>query len=206
MAEQFAGLDGTHLAMTPAVFGSTDKLQAGVTFIGGSHTGGGYDAQVRGVSFDTAAGKLVDQGNHSIATYDRHLYPNYLGNNPGNQGRNFAGAQLVANPFVGMNSNKDAYLLLFSTTGKAEADMANPAIKLSAFISVLPVASTPAAVTNPTPSPTPDPTPDPTAPGGTTPSSTDSGTTLGGCSAGGSAGGGLTFLLIGLATFIKRRR
>ncbi len=207
MAEQFAGLDGTHLAMTPAVFGTTDKLQAGITFIGGSHTGGGYDAQVRGVSFDTAAGKLVDQGNHSIATYDRHLYPNYLGNNPGNQGRNFSGAQLVANPFVGMNANKDAYLLLFSTTGKAEADMANPAIKLSAYLSVLPVASTPASVTNPTPSPTPDPTPDPTAPGGTTPTgSTDSGTTLGGCSAGGSAGGGLTFLLIGLATFIKRRR
>ena len=108
-----------------------------------------------------------------------------------------------------MNSNKDAYLLLFSTTGKDTADMANAAIKLSAYVSVLPIAQTPASVPNPTPSPTPDPTPDPTnptTPGGGGGGSTDSGTTLGGCSAGGGAGGGLTFLLIGLATFIKRRR
>ena len=208
MAEQFAGLDGTHLAMGPAIFGTTDKLQAGVTFIGGSHTGGGYDAQVRGVGFDATGNKLTDMGNHSIATYDRHLYPNYLGNNPGNQGRNFAGSQLVSNPFVGMKSNKDAYLLLFSTTGKDAADMPNPAIKLSAYVSVLPVAQVAPDNTTPTPAPTPDPTPDPTQPNtDPTTGSTDSGTTLGGCSAGGSAGGGaLTFLLIGLATFIKRRR
>jgi hypothetical protein len=206
MAEQFAGLDGTHLAMGPAVFGTTDKLLGGVTFLGGSHTGGGYAAQLRSVSFDGA--KFNDLGNASIGPYDRHLYPNYLGNNPGNQGRNFAGAQVVPNPFVGQQGSKDAYLLMFSTTGKDSADMANPAIKLSAYISVLPVAQVPATATNPTPAPTPDPTPDPTQPTDpVTGGSTDNGTTLGGCSAGGSAGGGaLTFLLIGLATFLKRRR
>lgn len=203
MAQEFAGLDGTHLGMGPAVFGTTDKLMAGVTFIGGSHTGGGYDAQFQAVGYDAANGKFTNLENHSVAPYDRHLYPNYLGNNPGNQGRNFSGSTIVSNPFIGKQGSTDAYLLLVSTTGKDMKDMSNAAIKLSAYLSVVPVAQTPPQTTNPTPAPTPDPTPDPTQPSG---GSSDGGTTLGGCSTGGSTGGGVTLMLIGLAAFTRKRR
>jgi len=206
VAPKLLGLDGTHLGMAPALFGTTDHLVPGITFLSGSHTGGGYSAQVRAVTFDAATNTFADGGMYGIAPYDRHLYPNYLGNNPGNQGRNFSNGKMIANPFASA-AGDDAYLMLFATNGKDPADMTKPELKLSAYITVLPIAQTPKAVT-------PDPTPtDPgTGSGSSTPNpdpgagGNDSGSALGGCSAGGSTGGLATFLLIGLAAFIRRRR
>lgn len=200
---KLSGLDGTHNGMNFGLFGTTDALMPGVMMLNGSHTGGGMSAQARALAYDAVTNTLVDAGMYQIAPYDRHLYPNYTGNNPGNQGRNYAGSILVANPFLGVNGNTDAHLMIFTTTGKALEDMTNPAIKLSAFITVLPVTSTPKV--------------DPPAGGGDNPPGTDPtnpddngdpapGSALGGCSAGHGTSGALTFLLIGLAAFIRRRR
>ncbi|MBA2559832.1 MAG: hypothetical protein H0V07_08090 [Propionibacteriales bacterium] len=106
-----------------------------------------------------------------------------------------------------MNGNKDAHLMIFATSGKSFADMTKPEIKLTGFLSVVPVTSTPVQTT---PDPT-NPTPtDPTNPTPTTPEDTtggdEAGTALGGCSATTGSSGALTFLLIGLAAFIRRRR
>jgi uncharacterized protein (TIGR03382 family) len=208
VAPKTLGLDGTHLGMRAALFGTSDHLVPGVTFLSGSHTGGGYAAQVRALTWDAATNSFADAGMYGIAPYDRHLYPNYLGNNPGNQGRNYANGTMIANPFAA-NPGDDAYLMVFATTGKDQADMTKPELKLSSYISILPIAQTPKAVT-------PDPTPDPTGSGSGSGSGEeptpgaggdDTGSALGGCSAGGSSTGGLaTFLLIGLAAFIRRRR
>jgi uncharacterized protein (TIGR03382 family) len=203
---KLSGMDGTHNGMNFGMFGTTDALMPGVMMLGGSHTGGGLSAQARALAFDATTNTLVDAGMYQVGPYDRHLYPNYLGNNPGNQGRNYAGSTLVANPYLGMNGNTDAHLMLFATTGKDPAEMTNPAIKLSGYISVLPVTSTP-KVTPPTGGGS-----DTTPPGGTDPSNPDDngdpapGSALGGCSAGHGTSGALTFLLIGLAAFIRRRR
>jgi hypothetical protein len=214
MQDKLLGLDGTHLGMTNAVFGTTDKLMPGVLFLGGSQTGGGYASKIRAVGIDSTTNSFKDLGSFSIGPYDRHLYPNYLGNNPGNQGRNYSDLQLVKNPFVGTLGNKDAYLAVIATTGKDPADIMKPELKLSAYLTVLPVASLPAGATDPNPGtgnnggsggsngsggtdPNPNPNPDPGA--------TDPGSTMGGCSAGGSSSGAATFLLIGLAAFIRRR-
>ena len=201
MQNTLIGLDGTHLGMGFAMFGTTDKLTPGIVFIGGSQTGGGMGAQVRAVGYDTTANTLNDLGPYTIAPYDRHLYSNYLGNNPGNQGRNFSGSVMISNPFIGVGGNRDAYLMVMTTTGKASADMMNPERKLSSYITVLPMAQA---------------TDDGTGKGsgsaggsGTTGSGGgDSGgsTTLGGCSATGATGGGMTLLLVGLAATIRRRR
>ena len=83
--------------------------------------------------------------------YDRHLYPNYLGNNPGNQGRNYSGVEYVKNPFATGAGNEDAYLMVIATTGKPADEMPSATcldcakIKLAAFITVVPVAQTPAS-------------------------------------------------------------
>lgn len=198
---KLSGLDGTHNGMNFGLFGTTDAMLPGIMMLNGSHTGGGMSAQARALAYDAATNTLVDAGMYQVAPYDRHLYPNYLGNNPGNQGRNYAGSTLIANPFLGVNGNTDAHLMLFATTGKALEDMTNPAIKLTGFLSVLPVTSTPKV----------------TPPGGTTPPGSDPqnpddngdpapGSALGGCSTGHGTSGALTFLLIGLAAFIRRRR
>src|SRR5262249_28185633 len=74
MQSKLLGLDGTHLGMTFAFFGTTEKLVPGVMFTAGSHTGAGYAAKVRSVAWDTASNSLKDLGSVSIAPYDRHLY------------------------------------------------------------------------------------------------------------------------------------
>ena len=193
------GLDGTHLGMQGAVFGTTNALVPGVTFLAGSQTGGGYSAQVRAVTWDAATGKFADAGMHQAAPYDRHLYPNYLGNNPGNQGRNYANGVLIANPFVGQANNTDAHLMVFATTGKATEDMAYPERKLSAFISVLPLTQTPKVVTPPTGSGSGS---DGTGDTGTDPDSM----TNGGCSSSGQTGGLGALLVLALAAVRRRRR
>jgi uncharacterized protein (TIGR03382 family) len=207
MSTELLGLDGTHLGMEFGLFGTTTNLVPGLIFLGGSHTGGGYSAQARAVTWDAALNKFTDAGMYAVAPYDRHLYPNYLGNNPGNQGRNFSDGVMIANPYVGQNGNTDAFLMIYATTGKDPSEMTMPEYKLSAYLSVLPIAQTPKV----------------TPPGGTgggtgeggggggggggeeTPVDDGSGTAIGGCSTSNSTGGAFAFLLIGLA-LIRRRR
>lgn len=165
MQQTLAGLDGTHLGFGYGVFGTSDNPMAGIMFIGGSHNGGGYAAQVTAVGFDKATGTFKKLGDFSGAPYDRHMYPNYLGQNPGNQGRNFSATLLVSNPFVGTAGSKDTYLELMATNGKdpSEVAKANPdgtvndmcyaaddtakstpvpcaRLKLSSYLTVLPIA------------------------------------------------------------------
>jgi MYXO-CTERM domain-containing protein len=204
------GLDGTHLDMEFSVFGTVGSLQPGLVFSNGSHTGGGYSSQTRILTWDQTAGAFKDGGAFAVSPHDRHLYPNYLGNNPGNQGRNHSYTHLVANPFVGQNGNTDAYLMLVSTSGKDPSEMMQPQKKLSGYITVMPVAQN----AQPAPQPQPQPQPsgesegedDPTTPevDESQPGSSDQ--ALGGCSTSGSNAGFLTLLLVGIAAFLRRRK
>jgi MYXO-CTERM domain-containing protein len=205
------GSEGTHMIMQATWFGTTNAMTPGLFMTTGSHTGGGNAGKARAVSYDATTGKFADAGMYAIAPYDRHLYPNYLGNNPGNQGRNYASSTFIANPYVGMNGNTDSHLMIFSSTGKDPSQMMDPARKLTAYLTVLPVVTTPKVTpppagsgsgSNPPPTGgTPDPT-NPDEPAGTD----EAGTALGGCSATTGSGGALSLLLIGLAAFIRRRR
>jgi uncharacterized protein (TIGR03382 family) len=206
MQTKLLGLGGTHLGATAAMFGTTDKLVPGLVFLNGSHTGGGPGAQIRSVGLDTATNQFSDLGMQQVASQDRHLYSNYLGNNPGNQGRNHSQLTMMKNPYVGVAGNTDAYVLVTATSGKTMADVGNAAIKLTAFLSVTGIAQTPAATVGTTPGTSTDPGTDPSTAGNTGDSGSDPGTTLGGCSTGGGSTGLATFLLIGLAAFIRRRR
>ena len=208
IAPMLLGLDGTHLKFEYAMFGQVGALQPGFIFHSGSHTGGGYASQARVVMWDQAGAAFKDGGSFGIATHDRHLYPNYTGNNPGNQGRNHSDAQLIANPFVGQGGNTDAYLMVISTTGKDAGEMMDPRKKLSAFLTVMPVAQTPAA-SQPQPQPQPQPSgqsDDPATPEDESQGAAASDQALGGCSTSGGSAGFLSLLLVGLAAFIRRRR
>jgi MYXO-CTERM domain-containing protein len=222
MQQTLLGMDGTHLGMSTALFGTTDKLMPGVVFLGGSHTGGGYSAQMRAVGWDKENNALKDLGMYAVAPYDRHMYPNYLGNNPGNQGRNYAGTEFIKNPFLGENGNKDAYLMVFSTTGKDPEEINMPQRKLSAYLSVIPVAQMPQGSGGGNGGGTGNGDgsgdgsgggQDPVDDGGEdtgnvddSTSTTDPGMTLGGCSTTGHTGGLFTLLLVGLAALIRRRK
>ena len=193
-------LGGTHLGSTAALFGTTDSPKPGLVFLNGSQNGGGTSSQIRPVSLDTSTGQFTDLGAQEGPSHDRHLYSNYLGNNPGNQGRNHSEMRMVANPYVGQNGNTDALLLLTATSGKRAEDMNDASIKLTAFLSVMGIAQTG----------TGGGTGGGGGSGGGSGSGSDGsdpGTTLGGCNAANAAGGGLTtFALIGLAAFVRRRR
>jgi MYXO-CTERM domain-containing protein len=221
MSAKLTGLDGTHLGFRYALTGTTDALKPAIMLLGGSHFGGGYGAQMTMVQWDQATNTFTKGESREGAPYDRHLYPNYLGNNPGNQGRNYSSLEYVKNPFVGANGNTDAYLMLIATTGKNPDDMPSATCpdcakkKLSAYITVIPVAQTPAASTTPTGNGSSEPTNTGTTDTGTQDQgtgdqtmdqSTDPGTSLGGCSTTGSSSGAATLLLIGLAATIRRRR
>ncbi|MBS1122306.1 MAG: hypothetical protein H6Q90_4534, partial [Deltaproteobacteria bacterium] len=56
------GLGGTHLGMVAGVFGTTDKLQPGVIFTNGSHTGGYFSGQARTLVWDQTALTFSDGG------------------------------------------------------------------------------------------------------------------------------------------------
>lgn len=203
------GLEGTHQVLQFAMFGTTNAMTPGLIMMTGSHTGGGNAGKARAVTFDATTGKFSDAGMYAIAPYDRHLYPNYLGNNPGNQGRNYGDMQMIANPYVGMNGNTDSHLMIISSTGKDPSLMTDPKRKLSAYLTVLPIVSTPKVTAPPSGSgsgsnPPPTQNPDPTTP--EDPGTDEAGTALGGCSATTGSGGALSLLLIGLAAFIRRRR
>jgi len=222
MSQKLLGMDGTHLGFTTAMFGTTDKLVPGIVFLSGSHTGGGTGGtQARVVTWDQTANTFAAGESFTPGPYDRHLYPNYLGNNPGNQGRNYSGMDMIKNPFATGAAGEDAYLMISASTGKAPEETPSATcldcakIKLSAYITVIPVAQTPAAQTGGTGSGSDSGTGGGTGgTGGNTggaggdqgATTQDPGTTLGGCSTSNGTGGGAAFLLIGLAAIIRRRR
>ena len=192
MQNTLIGLDGAHLGMGAALFGTSGKLTPGVTFIGGSPIGGGHAAKVRAVGWDQAASKFTDLGTYAIAPYDHHLYSNYLGNNPGSQGRNFSGAVMIPNPFFRKNDNLDEYLSVITTTGKDPSEISRPELKLSSYITVFPTVHTPAG----------------TGSGSGSDSDQDDtgGDVLGGCGGCDTNGATPAALLVILLPFIRRRR
>ncbi len=207
------GLDGTHISMAEAVYGKGDQLIPGFSQLQGSQTGGlQQDGDIRTIGYDPATKTILNLGQHSAgASYDRHLYSNYLGNNPGNQGRNFAGSDIVKNPFFGVNGNQVQYFQAFALTGKAPMHT-DSAIKPSLYLSMLPVAF---AANAPDPqggyndNVPGDEMPDDPAPEEPDPleENNPDGFASGGCSTGGSSSGGfLGLALVGLALTIRRRR
>lgn len=208
------GTDGTHLSGAPAMFGKGDQLMPGFVQVQGSQTGGlEQDADVRTIGFDPVGKTMINLGQHSArAPYDRHLYSNYLGDNPGNQGRNYAGCDLVKNPFLDATgagttaASKVQYFTACALTGKA-SDQPDSSIKPSAYLSIFPTAFSADA---------PDPqggyndnvpgdnTPDNPAP--EEPEPFVPGSAAGGCSTGGGSAGGLAALGLGLAALLRRRR
>lgn len=206
------GLDATHISMMESVFGKGDLLIPGFSQLQGSHTGGlQQNADIATIGYDPATKTIVNLGRHNAeASYDRHLYSNYLGNNPGNQGRNFAGADLVKNPFFGVNGNQVQFFQAWALTGKAPQNT-DSSIKPSGFVSLFPVAF---AADAPDPQggyndnvpgdDTPD-DPAPEEPDPITPGNPD-GFASGGCSTGAGNGGALFGLALGLALTIRRRR
>lgn len=136
--DMLLGIDGTHLTMSGGLVQVGDKVLPSVQFLQGSQNGGGAASpDLKVIAVDLAAKKFVDLGTYGVGgSYDRHLYANYLGNNPGNQGRNFAGATLVKNPFVGQNGNTSKYLLLHALTGKDPENIAKPELKPSSYVAL----------------------------------------------------------------------
>ena len=109
--------------------------------------------------------------------------------------------------------------MVFATTGKPADEIPSATCldcakkKLAAYITVVPVLETPStgstgigsgSDTGSTGSDTGSAS-DPGT-GGTDTAGTDGSTDLGGCSTTGGTGGAMTFLLIGFAAFIRRRR
>lgn len=197
------GFENTHTAVTSAAFGKGTEVKPGFTMIVGSHTAKG-SAELRTIMWDPATKDFVNLGQHNLSRdYDRHLYSNYEGDNPGEQGRNFANCAVVKNPYAAMNGNNVTYFQACALTGKAAIHQDNSAIKPSAFLSIMPIAFTKEAPPpgggwneedlpgedNPTQGPDEGP-----------------GTSVGGCSTS-TGGAGLLFglALIGL-TFIRRRK
>jgi uncharacterized protein (TIGR03382 family) len=217
ITNQLPGVGGTHLGATAAVFGPDNT--PGLVFLAGSLFGGGTPSSLAMVSTDPTTG-FKALGQMSGAPHDAHLYSNYLGGNPGNQGRNHTQMSVIANPFKGQAGSTSKYLLLTATTAKTTTTtfpgsidtMSNPAIKLSALMTVLPMGGGAAATGGGTGTGGGSGTG--ANNGGTSGSgsgdmanaSSDPGTTLGGCSTAGGSTGLATFLLIGLALVIRRRR
>jgi hypothetical protein len=143
LSDLLVGIDATHLTTCPALVGDTDTLTPAISLLQGSHNGGGVqEPVVKLVGWDQTTNQMVDLGTRRAGgSYDRHLYSNYLGNNPGNQGRNFAGCTLVKNPFAGQNGNTTAYFLAHAMTGKSPANAGDASLKPSSYVSLLPVAS-----------------------------------------------------------------
>jgi MYXO-CTERM domain-containing protein len=139
ITNQMLGIDFTHLSEAFSLVQDGSKNVAAMTFLQGVQNGGGdKPADIKILAADFTAKKFVDYGTYAAgASYDRHLYANYLGGNPGNQGRNFAGATFVANPFYTAGSTAAPYLLMHALTGKDPSDLMKPEIKTSGYISIL---------------------------------------------------------------------
>jgi uncharacterized protein (TIGR03382 family) len=199
------GLDGTHLGMTAGLFGTSDNPASGLMFTMGSQTGGGTSQMMRVVTWDKTANMFKDGGMIAGAPYDRHLYSNYLGNNPGNQGRNYTGTEFIKNPFATGAANEAAYLMVSATTGKPMDEMPSMQCpdcaqkKLAAFLTIVPVVTTPDNPSSTGSGSTPG--------GGDTPGTSTpvDGGELGGCSTTGGTGGAGFLLVLGFAALLRRR-
>ncbi len=230
ITNQMLGIDATHLTEAFALVQDGAKMVPAMTFAQGSQNGSGAapaDLKILGV--DLTAKKFVDYGAQKLGGYyDRHLYSNYLGGNPGNQGRNFSGAQFVKNPFATAAADPQ-FLMLHALTGKDPSDVTKPEIKGSSYLSIMPMVQ-PQAAPPPPPAGMPnttnvgqnasgggqnaqpqagDPTPANMVPSAGTPGTP--GSFSSGCSmvAGGATGAsGLFFLFVGLGlvTLARRRR
>jgi len=135
------GIDSTHLTITGSLVEDAGKTLPAITFLQGSQNGGGgAQPDLKVLSVDLTAKKFVDYGTHAAGgSYDRHLYSNYLGNNPGNQGRNFSGSTVVRNPFYNQNGNVAKYLELHALTGKDPSTVAKPELKPSSYVTIMPM-------------------------------------------------------------------
>lgn len=233
ITNQMLGIDATHLTQSFALVQDEAKgaFLPAMTLMGGSHNGGGdTPADVKILAADLTAKKFIDYGTQKAgASYDRHLYSNYLGGNPGNQGRNFSGAQLVKNPFATAASDPK-FLLMHALTAKDPGDVMKPELKGSSYISLLPMFQA-KTVAPPPPAGMPSPSVGTTGtgggqnsqpqPGDPTPANEVASNTPGtpatqgsfssGCSmatAGSSSASGIFFLLlgVGLVTLARRRR
>lgn len=201
---KIAGTDGTHLVMAPAIFGSSQT--PGVLFLQGTHTSA--PGQVASARIMTMVnGKVeVEAGAANVgAPYGRHLYSNYLGNNPGNQGRGFAKVFAHKNPFYGEAGNKDKVLLIASTNGK-DGSQPESMYKESTYVSVIPV------VTDAAGAPAPGTGGGNGGGGGNgqggnggNTGGEDGDTSVGGCSTGSGSAGLASLLLLGLVAFRRRR-
>jgi uncharacterized protein (TIGR03382 family) len=202
-------IGGTHLGATAMITGTGAP---GLLFMSGSLNGGGGNAVTQGVAVDPSTMALTVLGSTATSPQDMHLYPNYLGNNPGNQGRNHSQLTTIANPFVGQGGSTSKYLLLTASTAKTLATtanagalktadtMINPAIKLTALMTVTPMGGMAKAAA------AAGPTADTDVANNEKTDSSDPGTTLGGCQASGGSSGFAVALLVGLAAFARRRR
>jgi len=202
-------IGGTHLGATTMITGTGAP---GILFMSGSLNGGGGNAVTQGVAVDPSTMALTVLGSTATSPQDMHLYPNYLGNNPGNQGRNHSQLTTIANPFAGQGGSTSKYLLLTASTAKTLAatanagaikttdTMSNPAIKLTALMTVTPMGGMAKAAA------AAGPTGDTDVANNEKTDSSDPGTTLGGCQASGGSSGFAVALLVGLAAFVRRRR
>jgi len=154
MTNQMLGIDATHLteAFSLVQDEQLGKMVPALTFGQGSQNGAGAaPADLKILGIDTATKKFVDYGAQKLGGYyDRHLYSNYLGGNPGNQGRNFASAEMVKNPFATAASDPK-FLMLHALTGKDPSDLMKPEIKGSSYISIMPMVQMKAALPPPPP-------------------------------------------------------
>jgi hypothetical protein len=188
------GTDGTHLVMAAGLFGANGA--PGALLLQGTHTGAaGQSATARLMTVNGGKIEVEAAPLGTGAPYDRHLYSNYDGNNPGNQGRGFGDALVIANPFYGQNGNKDKVLLVTATNGK-DASQIESMYKQSSYLSVTPVVSDAAAAGQSGTG---------TGAGTGNGAGNSSDTSVGGCSTGGSSGGLASLLLLGLMA-IRRRR
>jgi MYXO-CTERM domain-containing protein len=232
ITNQMLGIDATHLLESFALVQDEAKgaFVPAMVMTGGSHNGGTGTADMKVLAADLTAKKFVDYGTQTLpASYDRHLYSNYLGGNPGNQGRNFASAMMVKNPFATAAADPQ-FLMLHALTGKDPADVIKPEIKGSSYLTIMPMfqaktVAPPPPAGMPGPSvgvtgtgggqnsgPQPgDPTPanevassDPGTPA--TPGSFSSGCSM--ATAGSTSASGIFFFLVGLGlvTLARRRR
>jgi hypothetical protein len=147
ITNQMLGFDATHLTMTAVLIQDGSKVVPAMSFLQGTQFGGGsQNADEKFLALDDATKKFVDYGSHPAgASYDRHLYSNYLGGNPGNQGRNFAGTIFALNPAAKTDATASKFLLVQSLTGKDSADVMKPEIKQSGYISVMTLSNPQAA-------------------------------------------------------------
>lgn len=135
---QMLGTDATHLTEVAAIIEDAGKQIPALAMHAGSENGGGTttSSEVKFLAADVTAGKFVDYGTHQAGgSYDRHLYSQYLGQNPNNQGRNFAGALFVKNPFAAAGA--PSFLVMHAITGKDPSQL-DPAIKTSTYLSIMP--------------------------------------------------------------------